>query len=277
MDFSEDFNPRWDKKKVKFNHHVLIPNNFRCIVVGGSDSGKTFRVFNMVLKDGFLDYDTLHIYSPTLYQDEYKLLVAGLKNKLSKKDIVACFRNQQFLDEEPEIVAQKYAGVMNDSEKWHDVRVYTYGPESSSESLNEKATSSSCLPNPDDLERGRKHLIIFDDCMTGPQKQIENYFTRGRHNNCNVIYIAQNWFELPNKTIRGNCNLILLFPSMPQDLLKRFYNEVMTCNYTYWQVDRNNKKKELLLTKEAFVSYCFSVWREDYHYVTVNREKKIVL
>ena len=262
MDFSQDFNPHWTRNVIKFNHDESIPSHFRCIVVGSSGSGKTFRIFNMLLRPDYLDYDALHIYSPTLYQDEYKMLIAGLKNKLSKLDIINCFSNQDKIHSDPEIAAQEYAKAIPDNEKWHDIQVHTYGDEVGKNKL---------LPQPDDLEKGRKHLIVFDDCMTGPQKQIENYFTRGRHNNCNVIYIAQNWFELPNKTIRGNCNLILLFPTIPQDRLKRFYNEVIAPS----QFQLENKPSRLL-SQEDFVNHCFETWNVPYHYVTINKETRIV-
>ena len=263
MDFSKDFDPHWTRNNVKFNHDPSIPNNFRCIVVGSSGSGKTFRVFNMLLRPGFLDYDTLHIFSPTLYQDEYKLLIAGFQNKLNKEDIIQCFLNQDKLNNDPEIVAREYAKVIPDNEKWHDIKVFTY-----SDDLNQNANSEGhhrkLLPQPDELEKGRKHLIVFDDCMTGSQKQIENYFIRGRHNNCNVIYITQNWFELPNRTIRGNCNLILLFPTIPQDRLKKFYNEVVS-------------PMQQRMSQIEFVNHCYEKWNESYNHFTVNKERKIVV
>ena len=288
MDFSQDFDPHWTRNTVIFNHDKGIPNNFRCIVVGSSGSGKTYRVFNMLLRPGYLDYDTLHIFSPTLYQDEYKLLIAGFRNKLNKEDIIQCFLNQDKVSSDPEVVAREYAKIMKEEEKWHDIKVYTYATSAtgdisqeapSSVALNTSSvapntnTSASrnmntrplkLLPQPDELEKGRKHLIVFDDCMTGSQKQIENYFIRGRHNNCNVIYITQNWFELPNRTIRGNSNLILLFPSIPQDRLKKFYNEVVSplCSTGFSQI--------------SFVNYCYEKWNENYNYVTINKEKKIV-
>ena len=256
MDFSQDFDPHWTRNNIKFNHDPSIPNNFRCIVVGSSGSGKTFRVFNMLLRPGYLDYDTLHIFSPTLYQDEYKLLIAGFQNKLNKEDIIQCFLNQDQLSSDPEIVARQYASAMDENDKWHEIKVYTY----SDPVIDSKA---KLLPQPDELEKGRKHLIVFDDCMTGSQKQIENYFIRGRHNNCNVIYITQNWFELPNRTIRGNCNLILLFPTIPQDRLKKFYNEVVS-------------PMQLGKSQIDFVNYCYEKWNEKYNYVTINKEKRTV-
>ena len=43
----------------------------------------------------------------------------------------------------------------------------------------------------------RKNLLLLDDCFLGKQNKDEAYYTRGRHNNCDTIYIAQNSFRLP--------------------------------------------------------------------------------
>ena len=47
--------------------------------------------------------------------------------------------------------------------------------------------------------------------MLGPQNKAEAYYTRGRHNNVDTIYIAQNYFRLPRQTVRENANLFMLF------------------------------------------------------------------
>ena len=58
----------------------------------------------------------------------------------------------------------------------------------------------------------QKNLLLLDDCFLGKQNKAETYYTRGRHNNCDKIYIAQNYFRLPRHTIRENSNFIILFP-----------------------------------------------------------------
>ena len=70
----------------------------------------------------------------------------------------------------------------------------------------------SSIPDPKDLNPTEKNLLILDDCFLGPQNKAEAFYTRGRHNNCDTIYISQNYFRLPRQTIRENSNFIILFP-----------------------------------------------------------------
>ena len=68
------------------------------------------------------------------------------------------------------------------------------------------------IMNPSDLNMKKKNLIIFDDCVNMKnQSGMESYYIRGRHNNCNCIYLSQSWFELPKKSIRNNSNFVILF------------------------------------------------------------------
>ena len=67
------------------------------------------------------------------------------------------------------------------------------------------------IPDPSAMDPTQKNLLLLDDCFLGKQNKAEAYYTRGRHNNCDTIYIAQNYFRLPRHTIRENSNLIILF------------------------------------------------------------------
>ena len=63
------------------------------------------------------------------------------------------------------------------------------------------------IPDPSALDPTQKNLLLLDDCFLGRQNKAEAYFTRGRHNSCDTIYIA-----LPRHTVRENSNFIFLFP-----------------------------------------------------------------
>ncbi|CAH3196119.1 unnamed protein product, partial [Porites evermanni] len=71
------------------------------------------------------------------------------------------------------------------------------------------------VPDPKELNKEDKNLLIFDDLILAKQNKIEDYYTRGRHSNVDCIYLSQNYFKLPRQTIRENANLFRLFP---QDL-----------------------------------------------------------
>ena len=62
------------------------------------------------------------------------------------------------------------------------------------------------IPDPSALNPMQKNSLLLDDCLLGKQNKTEAYYTRGRLNNCDTIYIAQNYFRLPRHTIRENSN-----------------------------------------------------------------------
>src|SRR6266853_4726547 len=82
-----DFNPEWKLNKLKFNHSPLIPSSFRMLIVGSSGCEKSFRLYNMLLEPRFLDYNRLFLFSPSIHQPEYQLLIHAFKNKLHKHHI----------------------------------------------------------------------------------------------------------------------------------------------------------------------------------------------
>ena len=60
------------------------------------------------------------------------------------------------------------------------------------------------IPDPPTLDPMQKNLMLLDDCFLGKQNKAEAYYTRGRHNSCDTIYIPQNYFRLPRHTVREN-------------------------------------------------------------------------
>lgn len=65
----------FDLKQQQDNvHHFLLPNNIRCIISGPSYCGKTNLMLNLLLTDGYLNYNKLYIYSKSLDQDKYQLV-----------------------------------------------------------------------------------------------------------------------------------------------------------------------------------------------------------
>ena len=58
-------------------------------------------------------------------------------------------------------------------------------------------------------------IVIFDDFICEKnQKPLIDYFIRGRHKNCSVIYLSQSFYKIP-KDIRLNCSHFCVydFPS----------------------------------------------------------------
>ena len=62
----------------------------------------------------------------------------------------------------------------------------------------------------DQLPKDIKKLMIFDD-VRAKEPVINEYFFRGRYNNCNMIYLNQNLFTIDRQNVRENGNLFILF------------------------------------------------------------------
>ena len=72
--------------------------------------------------------------------------------------------------------------------------------------------------------------MIFDDARA-KEPVINEYFCRGRHNNCNMIYLNQNLFTIDTQSVRENCNLFILFEQRDKLLIyiyiyQDFFNNV---------------------------------------------------
>ena len=63
------------------------------------------------------------------------------------------------------------------------------------------------------MEDRNQKVVIFDDyvCVKN-QNDIINYFIKGRHKNCCVIYLSQSYYKTP-KEIRINSSHYIIFES----------------------------------------------------------------
>ena len=180
------------KNKDKRHNSPLLPSNLRCLIVGRSNCGKSVLLFNLLLKNGWLDYNNLLVFGNSLHQPEYELIKKGFENKLGKEEILDLFQNQDKFKDPTEAI-EKFNGIRN------------------GEITAEFFENCDLIPDPKNLDPQLKNLIILDDCYLGKQSTSKAYFARGRHSNCDVFYISQNYFTLPRNSVRENSNLIFLF------------------------------------------------------------------
>ena len=96
-------------------------------------------------------------------------------------------------------------------------------------------------------------IVIFDDYVCDKnQKPLIDYFIRGRHKNCSIIYLSQSFYGTP-KDIRLNCShfCVYEFPSS---------NE------------RNLISRELGVDKEQYIN----ATNKPYSFLYVDKPKKLI-
>jgi len=69
----------------------------------------------------------------------------------------------------------------------------------------------------EELPVDNQKIVVFDDLVCeSNQNSIIEYFYKGRHKNCSVIYLTQNFYKTP-KNIRDNCTHVCIFRLDPKE------------------------------------------------------------
>jgi hypothetical protein len=230
------------EKRIQYNHHPNIPREFAMLISAKRGSGKTCLLLQMLLEPEFLDYENIMIYTTTPFQQEYQLLYHGFTNGLSKEAIAAIALHQDDFKGVPIPLLCKQYAVNSLSKEKTNITITL------SNKFNE-------IPDPDELDKSKKNLIIFDDCMEQNQTTISSYYTRGRHGSCNCIYLSNYYFEVP-VVVRQNTNFLILFKH-PQRNTINIYNSVGCSS----------------MEKNKFLSYVNTTWSKKYSYVVIDMDK----
>ena len=116
-------------------------------------------------------------------------------------------------------------------------------------------TSSEIKPK----TKYRGSVFIFDDMLGAKNSsQIDEFFTRGRHEYLDVYYISQSYFALPRQSIRNNSDRLILF--------KQTLRDVQNMYYDIGAYDMNYDK---------FKQMCHKAWDEKYNYLCIDVTKKM--
>ena len=107
------------------------------------------------------------------------------------------------------------------------------------------------------INKHKGSVIIFDDMLGAKSSsQIDEFFTRGRHEGLDVYYISQSYFALPRQTIRNNSDRLILFKQTLRDVQSMYY-DIGAYDMKY------NEFKEM----------CHKAWSERYNYLCIDMTK----
>ena len=75
------------------------------------------------------------------------------------------------------------------------------------------------------IDKYKGSVVFFDDMLGARNSsQIDEFFTRGRHEDLDVYYISQSYFGLPRQSIRNNSDILILFKQTLRDFQSMYYD-----------------------------------------------------
>ena len=169
----------------------------------------------------------------------------------TNNDIVSKFENHRHVIIGPSNVGKTFY-MLKVLEKIGNKRPIHIITRSSNQYPNYK-TSTDIKP----INKYKGSVVIFDDMLGAKNSsQIDEFFTRGRHEDLDVYYISQSYFALPRQSIRNNSDRLILFRQTLRDVQSMYY-DIGAYDMRY------NEFKEM----------CHKAWNEEYNYLCIDMTK----
>ena len=137
-----------------------------------------------------------------------------------------------------------------------DIYIITKSPpeEYTNSKIKIKEISDEIKP----LNEYENGILVFDDILGSSNSRfVEQFFIRGRHNNSDIYYLSQSYFDLLKRAIRNNSNKIILFNQTFKGI-EHIYRDVARYDMNY----------------DEFEEICRKSWDEDCNYLCIDRAKK---
>ena len=107
------------------------------------------------------------------------------------------------------------------------------------------------------INKYKGSVVIFDDMLGAKNSsQIDEFFTRGRHEDLDVYYISQSYFGLPRQSIRNNSVRLILFKQTLRDVQSMYY-DIGAYDMKY----------------DEFKEMCRVAWSEKFNYLCIDMTK----
>jgi hypothetical protein len=82
----------WNEHLAKWRNSPLLPRSIRGVIIGKSGCGKTTVQVNLLMRPGWLDYNSLRVFFfKSLFQPAYRIIQTAFKQKLHKELIIQLF------------------------------------------------------------------------------------------------------------------------------------------------------------------------------------------
>ena len=107
------------------------------------------------------------------------------------------------------------------------------------------------------INKYKGSFVIFDDMLGSKNSsQLDEFFTRCKHEDLDVFYISQSYFALPRQSIRNNSDQLILFKQTLRDVQSMYYHiGAYDMNY------------------DEFKQMCHKAWDERYNYLCIDKIK----
>ena len=226
----------WNEHIANKKNHSRLPQSLRGLIVGKSSCGKTTLLLNLLLRPGWLDYSKLSVFCKSLFQPEYRILRKGFEEQLPKETIMRVFQNRNEIRQQISPIQ-----LLEELEKTKEPTECSF------------YESADDVPDPKEVSPEHKNLMMFDDLLLQKQNKCEAYYVRGRHSNCDCLYLSQNYFKLPRQTIRENANFFCLFPQVLKHI-DHIFNDHVSQD----------------MTKGQFKELCKYAWSKPHNFVVID-------
>ena len=171
--------------------------------------------------------------------------IENVNNKVSK------FENHRYVIIGPSNIGKTYY-MLKKLEKIGDKRPIHIITRSPNQYPNYK-TSTEVKP----INKYKGSVVNFDDMLGAKNiSQIDEFFTRGRHEDLDVYYISQSYFGLPRQSIRNNSDRLILFKQTLRDVQYMYYDS-----------------GAFDMIYNEFKKMCRVAWSETFNYLCIDMTK----
>ena len=177
--------------------------------------------------------------------------IENVNSNNNNNDIVSKFENHRHVIIGPSNVGKTYymLKVLEKIGDQRSIHIITRSPNQ----YPIYKTSNEIKP----INKYKGSVVKFDDILGAKNSsQIDEFFTRGRHEIIDVYYISQSYFGLPRQSIRNNSDKLILF--------KQTLRDVQSMSYDIGAYD---------MKYDEFKEMCHKAWDEKYNYLCIDMTK----